>query len=128
MCFFVSCIGDLRDLHVRTHSVPTRRSSDLAERIRPVPNHRGVHRIRGLDRLAGADRLADERIEALAQFGFSIVCHVVVLSVRRPRSEEHTSELQSLMRLSYAVFCLKKKKNYRCKPTTLYNNTTTRIP
>src|SRR3546814_2147158 len=28
----------------------------------------------------------------------------------RPRSEEHTSELQSLMRTSYAVFCLKKKK------------------
>src|SRR3546814_8433608 len=29
-----------------------------------------------------------------------------------PRSKEHTSELQSLMRISYAVFCLKKKKNY----------------
>src|SRR3546814_14352899 len=29
---------------------------------------------------------------------------------RPPRSEEHTSELQSLMRISYAVFCLKKKK------------------
>src|SRR3546814_1581967 len=29
------------------------------------------------------------------------------------RSEEHTSELQSLMRISYAVFCLKKKKNSR---------------
>src|SRR3546814_2124599 len=29
----------------------------------------------------------------------------------RPRSEEHTSELQSLMRISYAVFCLKKKKH-----------------
>src|SRR3546814_9754301 len=29
------------------------------------------------------------------------------------RSEEHTSELQSLMRISYAVFCLKKKKEYR---------------
>src|SRR3546814_3149241 len=29
-----------------------------------------------------------------------------------PRSEEHTSELQSLMRISYAVFCLKKKKQY----------------
>src|SRR3546814_8165520 len=28
-----------------------------------------------------------------------------------PRSEEHTSELQTLMRISYAVFCLKKKKN-----------------
>src|SRR3546814_9480621 len=30
-------------------------------------------------------------------------------NVYRPRSEEHTSELQSLMRISYAVFCLKKK-------------------
>src|SRR3546814_1364784 len=30
---------------------------------------------------------------------------------RRVRSEEHTSELQSLMRISYAVFCLKKKIN-----------------
>src|SRR3546814_9252939 len=37
------------------------------------------------------------------------------------RSEEHTSELQSLMRISYAVFCLKKKKqqrnNYQCTLT-----------
>src|SRR3546814_2289515 len=40
-----------------------------------------------------------------------------------PRSEEHTSELQSLMRLSYAVFCLKKKhKHKRHLPTTLMNN------
>src|SRR3546814_6617484 len=31
---------------------------------------------------------------------------------RGHRSEEHTSELQSLMRISYAVFCLKKKKNH----------------
>src|SRR3546814_7067252 len=31
------------------------------------------------------------------------------------RSEEHTSELQSLMRISYAVFCLKKKKTKRIK-------------
>src|SRR3546814_1524021 len=35
------------------------------------------------------------------------------------RSEEHTSELQSLMRISYAVFCLKKKKQY----TKLIHNT-----
>src|SRR3546814_14228841 len=33
-----------------------------------------------------------------------------VRAVARTRSEEHTSELQSLMRISYAVFCLKKKK------------------
>src|SRR3546814_3089128 len=32
------------------------------------------------------------------------------ISVQKARSEEHTSELQSLMRISYAVFCLKKKK------------------
>src|SRR3546814_2106292 len=35
---------------------------------------------------------------------------LVTATVRRSRSEEHTSELQSLMRISYAVFCLKKKK------------------
>src|SRR3546814_4676330 len=34
----------------------------------------------------------------------------VVTRVAHERSEEHTSELQSLMRISYAVFCLKKKK------------------
>src|SRR3546814_9160313 len=37
-----------------------------------------------------------------------------------PRSEEHTSELQSLMRISYAVFCLKKKKY---KTTTMTDET-----
>src|SRR3546814_4919380 len=36
------------------------------------------------------------------------------------RSEEHTSELQSLMRISYAVFCLKKKKHK--KPNTQHNH------
>src|SRR3546814_20933190 len=39
---------------------------------------------------------------------FQIAVHFFCLSV--PRSEEHTSEIQSLMRISYAVFCLKKKK------------------
>src|SRR3546814_2254860 len=34
------------------------------------------------------------------------------------RSEEHTSELQSLMRISYAVFCLKKKQNTQDKTTS----------
>src|SRR3546814_10261153 len=37
------------------------------------------------------------------------------VKVRGKRSEEHTSELQSLMRISYAVFCLKKKKNKSMK-------------
>src|SRR3546814_9582705 len=38
---------------------------------------------------------------------------VVPLETRLHRSEEHTSELQSLMRISYAVFCLKKKKQQK---------------
>src|SRR3546814_8028146 len=37
------------------------------------------------------------------------------------RSEEHTSELQSLMRISYAVFCLKKKKKKNHKRAQLHN-------
>src|SRR3546814_5027741 len=46
----------------------------------------------------------------------SLIVHAVRMSavgpspLRSTRSEEHTSELQSLMRISYAVFCLKKKK------------------
>src|SRR3546814_6077949 len=41
-------------------------------------------------------------------------------AVRRgARSEEHTSELQSLMRISYAVFCLKKKKQQSKKTNTI---------
>src|SRR3546814_5304607 len=49
------------------------------------------------------------------------------LGQTRTRSEEHTSELQSLMRISYAVFCLKKKKKYqtlndRIRRQILYTN------
>src|SRR3546814_2865495 len=40
---------------------------------------------------------------------------------RSSRSEEHTSELQSLMRISYAVFCLKKKKNETHQKKRKYN-------
>src|SRR3546814_4492643 len=41
-------------------------------------------------------------------------------SPRRWRSEEHTSELQSLMRISYAVFCLKKKTKYSAQRYAMY--------
>src|SRR3546814_7934392 len=41
----------------------------------------------------------------------------VFIGVYQQRSEEHTSELQSLMRISYAVFCLKKKKRIQKKQT-----------
>src|SRR3546814_5465020 len=41
-----------------------------------------------------------------------LICWLLVVLAFFIRSEEHTSELQSLMRISYAVFCLKKKRTY----------------
>src|SRR3546814_4773918 len=46
---------------------------------------------------------------------------ILTATRKRGRSEEHTSELQSLMRISYAVFCLKKKKKQNTKTNTKYN-------
>src|SRR3546814_10268685 len=40
----------------------------------------------------------------------SNLAKLILIAAGQPRSEEHTSELQSLMRISYAVFCLKNKK------------------
>src|SRR3546814_9004527 len=54
----------------------------------------------------GAERDLDRR--SIGQFWQFEVSHVRLPTGAR-RSEEHTSELQSLMRISYAVFCLKKK-------------------
>src|SRR3546814_3064856 len=56
--------------------------------------------------------VAQQMQDAVDQQVDRVVRHRLAL-----RSEEHTSELQSLMRISYAVFCLKKKKN-RIQPTT----------
>src|SRR3546814_2153667 len=49
---------------------------------------------------------------AVAHHGTGRPCHGRALA-GLARSEEHTSELQSLMRISYAVFCLKTKKKYK---------------
>src|SRR3546814_5247450 len=57
--------------------------------------------VHGIDRLEG-DQLGGGRV-GLAQQA------VEVLGIVMARSEEHTSEIQSLMRISYAVFCFKKK-------------------
>src|SRR3546814_1585264 len=56
------------------------------------------------------DQIQDLVESGAADFGLTVT----------PRSEEHTSELQSLMRISYAVFCLKQKK----KPNTTAENKT----
>src|SRR3546814_3463999 len=55
-----------------------------------------------------------ERIRTLKERGFATNASLDA------RSEEHTSELQSLMRISYAVFCLKKKNKHT--PNTTQNN------
>src|SRR3546814_2519980 len=52
--------------------------------------------------------------EMLAERGISVDHTTIYRWVQcYARSEEHTSELQSLMRISYAVFCLKKKKKHK---------------
>src|SRR3546814_9688745 len=57
------------------------------------------------------------------------VCRPIALTAARQarsgRSEEHTSELQSLMRISYAVFCLEKKKHTNHTQSNYYINTET---
>src|SRR3546814_7161524 len=53
------------------------------------------------------------KLKFLSDESFDEASHIDKLL--RDRSEEHTSELQSLMRISYAVFCLKKKKNKKTK-------------
>src|SRR3546814_10706624 len=50
------------------------------------------------------------RPRAFDAAGDGVVAHAAFIAALR--SEEHTSELQSLMRISYAVFCLKKKNKY----------------
>src|SRR3546814_10339527 len=61
-----------------------------------------------------------ERAVLRANHGVRPARHRLGLAGRSDRSEEHTSELQSLMRISYAVFCLKKKNkipSLQHKPT-----------
>src|SRR3546814_9727565 len=69
------------------------------------------------DRIANAANLSALVYHALPRLnwvGFYFFDgNELVVGPFQGRSEEHTSELQSLMRISYAVFCLKKKKNNR---------------
>src|SRR3546814_9170672 len=71
-------------------------------------------------------RAQDHRASMLLHQRRQHDCHLRGRSEKRsgshPRSEEHTSELQSLMRISYAVFCLKKKKKSYTKKTTTKHN------
>src|SRR3546814_7346384 len=111
-----------------THSFPTRRSSELLRSgqyrlgggVRGFQTPQGVcvdlgDMILALDLAVRIDRklrrasgwVLDERRTLTIDRDAA----TVRAGTETHRSEEHTSELQSLMRISYAVFCLKKKKN-----------------
>src|SRR3546814_2146295 len=82
---------------------------DPEGKFRPLHRFNPVRLAYIRDRLCGRfgrDPKADRPLQGLALL--DVGCGGGLLS--EPRSEEHTSELQSLMRISYAVFCLKKKK------------------
>src|SRR3546814_3069194 len=88
---------------------------DLRHRQETVVRHADGEAQYGLFVQQGVDDAG--RAEALVELGGNVVDAALrpdILArdddLRVRRSEEHTSELQSLMRISYAVFCLKKKK------------------
>src|SRR3546814_5135925 len=64
----------------------------------------------GVDRSGSGEELVLERGQQDAELQAAYRRHLARRQALLGRSEEHTSELQSLMRISYAVFCLKKKK------------------
>src|SRR3546814_4914969 len=88
--------------------------------------------------VAAADNtFASPCLQRPLEHGFDVVMHSATkyisghsdmvggMLVVGDRSEEHTSELQSLMRISYAVFCLKKKNKSKHKNQCQPNHTTT---
>src|SRR3546814_5210951 len=72
-------------------------------------------------------RQAGQRVRDVVRDGGAAVVDGNAGQRRAERSEEHTSELQSLMRISYAVFCLKKKKNKCRNKTDNHHTHTTQI-
>src|SRR3546814_8434797 len=98
LCFLFLLYGVHLDLHVLTHSFPTRRSPDLL-----------IHGAIVFDDVAFLDL---GRFHGGGDSGIGLLEGERLLG----RSEEHTSELQSLMRISYAVFCLKTKNIRQDRP------------
>src|SRR3546814_8214020 len=120
--FFFELDGYTRDLNVLTNSFPTRRSADLPSigaRRAPTRSRMPLPFAISFTAMWARTTPASELRSAMAIAGSPSAAAPITSSsgcepARRKekllvRSEEHTSELQSLMRLSYAVFCLKKK-------------------
>src|SRR3546814_1613643 len=91
-------------------------SSDLQEQQAEQPANfdSHAHSLPGVDEAAS---LSQDRV-LRNYFRYTVLCYFPAITARSiHRSEEHTSELQSLMRISYAVFCLKKKTTYASQKT-----------
>src|SRR3546814_1330156 len=104
---------------ISKRKIPSPRSSQPALRIRRT-GEGGSWSASTLGRRQNAEKSCSPRKGSLASSRRSSdsgcgTCHerCALKGSGTSRSEEHTSELQSLMRISYAVFCLKKKNNHR---------------
>src|SRR3546814_6840423 len=111
----------------RRQPAPQRRDA-VAGRLRlEVGNHGRRRRRKGHVGFFGAPAREAEPVGAKGLPGLERVSHAQpgeVVCDGALRSEEHTSELQSLMRISYAVFCLQKKNtNTTTHATTTYKQT-----
>src|SRR3546814_3313880 len=82
----------------------------------PAADQTGAHHVRDLRLHLDVERLP--RAAAVHHEPRKLPAAGRVEALQRSRSEEHTSELQSLMRISYAVFCLNKKNTHK---RTRYN-------
>src|SRR3546814_2904270 len=116
-------------MHGLRHPFPAIRSSGLVITVpgnaRVAEAMRQLYGVVGIDMVAGPSEIvvvADAKndpdwiaADLLSQSEHDPTSQSILFT--DDRSEEHTSELQSLMRISYAVFCLKKKKNNNTKIT-----------
>src|SRR3546814_5654841 len=110
----------------RSASAPAAASAAAGRGMRTWAVHR-VFRLGSVEHHAGSGFDARQRDQRLQPWLHGYAGHA--RRSRRPfgfRSDEHTSELQSLMRISYAVFCLKKKKKLEDYPNQEYVETITR--
>src|SRR3546814_4950178 len=113
------CSSDLFPEIGREFGVFAQIIDDLADR--PMLGHGdqlALHQSPG-----GFLRIGERCFDGRAIVGGHGAQHCALLFGLQIRSEEHTSELQSLMRISYAVFCLKKKKTQNTR-TIRYDNMT----
>src|SRR3546814_3209135 len=109
MCilFYSACDGDNQDLHGLTHSFPTRRSSVLAATVAGASPR--FSRLQAARRRSWVSQACGPIPVVRLNRAISWILRRPTSALSSSRSEEHTSELQSLMRISYAVFCLKNK-------------------